>query len=63
MLYLKGASKLDINLVFRPVEYKQNELTVSNCIWSRRWDSQKMDAIGQWSTKGQIEMAGGMAMK
>uniref|UniRef100_A0A8C5BEN3 Uncharacterized protein n=1 Tax=Gadus morhua TaxID=8049 RepID=A0A8C5BEN3_GADMO len=28
MLYLKGASKLPINLVFRPVAYKQNEATV-----------------------------------
>jgi hypothetical protein len=28
MLYLKGASKLNINLVFRPVAYRQNEATV-----------------------------------
>uniref|UniRef100_A0A8C5C610 Uncharacterized protein n=1 Tax=Gadus morhua TaxID=8049 RepID=A0A8C5C610_GADMO len=28
MLYLKGASKLHINLVFRPVASKQNEATV-----------------------------------
>ena len=29
MLYLQGASKLHINLVFRPVAYKQNKATVT----------------------------------